>query len=97
MWQIDWSLFSEMLTGIGTLLTGLAAMVVLPWQLGFRKEAKKLRASLKLMLPAYRQYVASEEGIVWGDYPKDADQIVDGIACKTELDKKLIREMLNEA
>ena len=40
--------------------------------------------------------MASEEGIVWGDYPRDADQIINGISRKTALDKELVRRMLDE-
>lgn len=103
MCEIDWALVAAMLGGIGAFLTGIAALFVLPIQLGFRKEAKKskdeveqLQMSLKLMFPIYKQYMASEEGIVWGNYPADAEQIINGISRKTALDKELIRKILDE-
>ncbi len=82
--------------GIGTLLVGMAAIVILPVQLGYKKKAKKFRHSLKLMLPIYRAYMASEEGIIWGDYPADADQIIKAITRRTGLDANTVKEMLDE-
>ena len=41
MYDIDWALTAQMLTGFGAFLTGIAAIFVLPLQLGFRREAKK--------------------------------------------------------
>ncbi|EDZ61320.1 hypothetical protein SMGD1_2494 [Sulfurimonas gotlandica GD1] len=103
MCEIDWNLTADMLTGAGTLLAGLAAIFVLPWQLGFRKEAKEskkeiesLHTSLKLMFPMYKQYMASEAGIVWSDYTSDADNIVKGISKKFALDERLVRSILDE-
>jgi len=103
MCEIDWTLTAAMLGGIGAFLTGIAALFVLPVQLGWWKKAKKskeeveqLQMSLKLMLPIYTQYMASEEGIVWGVYPKDAEQIINGISRKTALDKELVHRLLNE-
>ena len=52
--------------------------------------------SLKSMFPIYKQYTASEEGIVWGDYPADAEQIIEGISRKTGLDRDLVRKILDE-
>jgi len=103
MCEIDWTLTAAMLGGVGAFLTGIAALIVLPLQLGYRKEAKKskeeleqLEMSLKLMFPIYKEYMAGEEGIVWGDYPEDAEQIINGISRKTALDKELIRRILDE-
>lgn len=96
MCEIDWIFTAEMLTGIGTIMTGIAAMIVLPVQLGYRREARELRKSMHLMRIIYRQYMASAEGIVWKDYPSDADQVIDGIARKTGLDKVTIRELLDD-
>ena len=102
MYDIDWALTAQMLTGFGAFLTGIAAIFVLPLQLGFRREAKKskkqienLHTSLKLMFPLYKQYMASEEGIVWQNYPGDADMIVKGISKKFALDKQLVRNILD--
>ena len=96
MCAIDWSLVAEMLGGIGTFLFGIAAFVVLPVQLGYKKKAKNFRHSLKLMLPVYRQYMAGEEGIVWGDYPADADNIIKGLAKRTGIEASTVRKMLDE-
>ncbi|MFZ2540383.1 MAG: hypothetical protein WAW75_01265 [Gallionella sp.] len=103
MCEIDWTLTAAMLGGVGAFLTGIAALFVLPIQLGFKKEAKKskeevehLQMSLKLMFPIYKQYMASEEGIVWGDYPENAEQIINGISRKAALDKELVRRILDE-
>lgn len=96
MCQINWTLFAAMLGGIGTLLVGIAAIVVLPKQLGYRKEAKESRTALKLMLPAYSRYMGGEEGIVWADYPQDADNIIKGICRETNLDPKVVRGLLDE-
>jgi len=102
MCEIDWNLLADMLAGVGALLTGLAAIFVLPAQLGYRREAKEsqekvqsLKASLKLMFPLYKQYMASEEGIVWDDYPAHADMIVKGIARQFALDEQFVRETLD--
>ncbi|MGI9273147.1 MAG: hypothetical protein ACR2QT_15325 [Woeseiaceae bacterium] len=96
MCRIDWTLFAAMLGGIGTLLVGIAAVVVLPKQLGYRKEAKESRTAMKLMLLAYRRYMGGEEGIVWGDYPKDADNIIKGICRDTSLKPEVVRGLLDE-
>jgi hypothetical protein len=103
MCELDWTLTAAMLGGIGAFLTGIAAFFVLPVQLGWWKKAKKsreeveqLQLSLKLMFPIYKQYMASEEGIVWGDYPQDAEQIINGVSRKTSLDKELVRKILDE-
>ena len=103
MCEINWALTASMLGGVGAFLTGIAALFVLPVQLGFKKEAKKskeevehLHVSLKLMLPIYKQYMARSEGIVLGDYPQDAEEIVNGLSRKTKLDKVLIRKILDE-
>jgi len=85
-----------MLGGVGTLLVGIAAVVILPVQLGYKKEAKKFRHSLKLMLPIYRQYMASEEGIVWGDYPADSENIIKALTKRTGLGASTVKEMLDE-
>lgn len=103
MCQIDWGLTADMLAGVGTLLAGIAAIFVLPWQLGFRKEAKEskkkvesLQASIKLMFPLYKQYMASEEGIVWQDYPgKDAAMVIKGISRKFALEEAFVKEILD--
>ena len=105
MCELDWTLTAAMLGGVGVFLTGVAATsasLVLPI-LRFRKEAKKskeeleqLEMSLKLMFPIYKQYMAGKEGIVWGNYPEDAEQIINGISRKTRLDKELIRRILDE-
>jgi len=95
MCVIDWSLVAALLGGIGTLLVGIAAVTVLPKQLGYRKEAKELQNAITLMRQFYRQYMASEEGIIWRDYPADADDIVRGITERTGLDAKNVREMLD--
>ena len=103
MCQIDWALTAAMLAGVGTLLAGIAAVFVLPWQLGFRKEAKEskqevesLHNSLKLMLPIYKQYMESSEGIVWENYPgNNADMIIKGISKKFALDEYLVKRILD--
>jgi predicted transcriptional regulator len=48
------------------------------------------------MLPIYRAYMASEEGVVWGDYPADADNIIKGLTKRAGLHAKTVREMLDE-
>lgn len=53
------------------------------------------RRSTRLMLSSYREYMASSEGIVWSDYPADADMIVSRLAKKTGLDPKVVKEMLD--
>lgn len=40
--------------------------------------------------------MAREEGIVWGNYPEDAEQIINGISRKAALDKELVRRILDE-
>ena len=95
MCSINWNLVAEMFTGTGTLLLGIAAMLTLLFQFGYRAKSKHLEASLKLMLLSYKQYMAGEEGIVWANYPANADQIINGISNKTGLDKKQIKELLD--
>lgn len=103
MCEIDWALTADMFGGIGAFLAGIAAIFVLPWQLGFRKEAKEskekiqsLQSSIKLMFPLYKQYMASKEGIVWQDYPgKNSAMIVRAIAEKFALDEDFVREVLD--
>jgi len=95
MCSIDWELFAEMLSGAGTLLVGIAAVLTLFFQFGYRAKSKHLEASLKLLLNSYRSYMASEEGIVWADYPANAKQIIEGISRKTGLDQKLVKDLLD--
>jgi len=95
MCSVDWNLFADMLSGIGTLLVGIAAILTLFIQYGYRTKSKHLETSLKLLLNSYRGYMASEEGIVWADYPADSQQIVAGIANKTGLNTKLVKELLD--
>ena len=59
--------------------------------------AQSMATTLKInLLPIYKKYMAGEEGIVWGDYPKDADQIVNGISKKTGLERGLVLKMLDK-
>jgi hypothetical protein len=93
---VDLTVPAAMLAGIGTLLVGIAVVVILPVQLGYKKAAKAYRRSLKETLPIYREYMASEEGIVLGDYPADAENIIKALTKRTGLDAKTVREMLDE-
>jgi len=95
MGSIDWSITADMLSGIGTLLVGIAAILTLLIQFGYRTKSKHLETSLKLLLNSYRSYMASEEGIVWGGYPADSQQIVTAISNKTGLDANLVKELLD--
>ena len=104
MCEVDLQLVAAMLGGIGAFLTGIAAIFVLPKQLGFRRDAqesKKLleevQTSHSLMLSIYRKYMASLEGIVWSDYPgNDSQKIIDAISKKTQLEKSEVKRMLDD-
>ena len=96
MCSIDWTLTSSMLSGIGTLLVGVAAMLTLLFQFWYRRKAAEYENALKLMLVGYRRYMGGEEGIVWGEYPADAEQIISGIVRQTRLDRKLVQSLLDQ-
>jgi len=96
MCEVNWTYLAAMLSGIGDLFLGAAAILTLFIQYGYRAKAKHLEASLKLLLISYRQYMASEEGIVWSDYPRNADQIIAGISRATGLEQSLVRELLDQ-
>ena len=89
MCRIDWPLFADMLTGIGTFLVGLVAVLTLFFQYGYKLRASKLEKDL--MNIVYHQYMASEEGIVWSDYPGDAENIISNLARRTRLDRNVIK------
>jgi len=92
---MDWKFLADVMSGIGTLLVGTAAILTLFFQFGYRTKSKHLEASLKLLLNSYRSYMASEEGIVWANYPENSENIIAGISRKTGLDKKLVKELLD--
>jgi hypothetical protein len=96
MCSFDWSLFAEVLSGLGTLLVGLAAILTLSIQFGYRKKSRDYKNSLKLLFKHYKQYMASEEGIVLAAYPEDATTIISRISNSTGLDKKIIKTLLDE-
>ena len=48
------------------------------------------------MQTIYKEYMASEEGIVWRDYPADADIIVKRLSKKFSLNPKDVRKELDE-
>lgn len=102
MCDINWTLIASMLGGVGAFLTGIAAIFIIPWQLGFRKDAQEskkelneLKTSLKLMRSIYKQYMASSEGIVWENYPGDSEKIINAISKRTGFDTELVRQMLD--
>ena len=96
MCSIDWTLFADMLRGTGTLLLGVAAMLTLLFQFWYKRKASEYENALKLMLLAYRTYMGGEEGIVWKDYPSDAEQIVAGIVRRTHMDRSLVQRLLDK-
>ena len=96
MCAIDWTLTADLLGGVGTFLVGLAAMLTLLIQFGYKRKASEYENALKLMMVGYRSYLASEEGIVWEDYPKDADRIVAGIVGRTHMDRALVQRLLDQ-
>lgn len=96
MGNIDWSTLASMLGAIGTLLVGIAAILTLFFQFGYRAKSKRLESSLKSLLNAYRSYMSKEEGVVWADYPKGAHLIVSKISNKTGIDEKLVRGLLDD-
>ncbi len=83
MCEINWDLTAVMLYGIGTLLFGLAAILTLFIQHGFRAKPSYYRAALILLMRSYQEFLATEEGIVWGDYPEDSEKIIAAISRRT--------------
>ena len=57
------------------------------------KRSAALKSGIKSILP---KYMASEEGIVWSDYPNDKENIVTGVARKLGIDEPIVREILDE-
>lgn len=57
------------------------------------QELKLLKVKIEAILP---EYMASEEGIVWGDYPKDKENIASGIARKLIIDDSVAQVILEE-
>ena len=96
MCQVDWGLVAQMLIGIGTFMLGSAALLTLKFQFGYKAKSTHLKASLKLLLRSYKEFLASEEGILLSEYPKDAEKIIKGISRKSGLDEKLVKELLDE-
>jgi hypothetical protein len=96
MCLIDWSATGAMLQGIGNVLLGIAALLTLFFQFGYRKKAAELEAALRLILVAYRRYMASEEGIVISNYASQPDLIISGIAKQTGLNRDLLKKLLDQ-
>jgi hypothetical protein len=96
MCEINWTFIAALLSGAGDLLLGVAAISTLFIQYGYRSKSKHLETSLKLLLNSYRRYMASEEGIVWSDYPKNAELIIAGVSRNTGLEQGLVRDFLDQ-
>jgi len=96
MWLIDWSATGAMLQGIGNVLLGIAALLTLFIQYGYRKKAAELEAALRLILVAYRHYMASEEGIVISNYVREPDLIISGLTKQTGLNRDLLKKLLDQ-
>lgn len=74
MFQIDWALFSGMLTGVGTFLFGIAAFFMIPKRIHDKKISDELLKSYRLSFKAlFRDWEASVDGIVY-QYPEDKEQ-----------------------
>ena len=79
-----------------SLLTAFAVLVgafKVPKSIFDEKRATSLKQAMKLM---FLNYMASEEGIVWRDYPKDRKKVVAGFVQKTGIDETVTREILDE-
>lgn len=85
-----------MLQGIGTVLLGIAALLTLFFQFGYRKKAAELEASLRLLLVSYRRYMASEAGIVISNYAREPDLVISGLVRETGLNRDLIKKLLDQ-
>ena len=95
MYVINWELIAELVNAIGQFLLGLAAILTLFIQYGYRLKFKKRQSALKMMLIHYRKYMASEKGIVWSDYPENSENIIKRISNETGIDQKLVKELLD--
>ncbi|MFT5425141.1 MAG: hypothetical protein ACI9ZT_000062 [Gammaproteobacteria bacterium] len=94
MCNIDWIMLGDMLSGIGTLLVGIAAMLTLLFQFGYRAKSSKLEKHLMRIM--YSKYMACEEGIVWSDYTKDSQQIIRSLSKETGLEEKFVKQLLDQ-
>jgi hypothetical protein len=95
MYTVDWNITGVMLQGIGNVLLGIAALLTLFLQFGYRKKSNDLEASLRLLLVAYRRYMASEEGIVLSDYAREPDAVLSGLVRDTGLERQLLKRLLD--
>jgi len=81
---------------LASLLTAIAVIygvIKVPKSIHDEKRAVALKKVIKTIFPSY---MASEEGIVWDDYPKDKENIVSGLKRKLGIDEPLIRDILDE-
>lgn len=85
-----------LLSGLGTFLVGLAALLTLFVQYGYKKKAKDFESSLVTLLLAYIEQSESEGRMVLTKSSIDSKESISTLADQTGLNKKLIKQLLGK-
>ena len=92
----NWYLAFQGMAAISTAIIAVVIVFTFQLQWGCKLKAIELEDSIKLLLPIYAKFMAGEKGIVIDDYQIDKDVIANAIVKQTDLNPKLVKQLLYE-